>query len=192
LEAGLAAHDECFTPEPFQLITDRRQLKAFTDARRARMLHILADREATNQQLAATLGQPQGKVLYHVRVLLDAGLIRLVREEVNGGNVEKYYRATARLFGLRPDHAGSFGMAATALEAVAQEVASAERWHPQVSPDWEIRHRHLDSQRVAEFQDRLRALIAEYWGGPATTAPETPDAPLMAFAAVTYRAPSGE
>ena len=94
--------DTSFEPAPFLPVSEPKQLKAISDARRARILRILADREATNQQLAAALGEPQARVLHHVRVLLDAGLIRLVDERVRGGNVEKYYRATARLFGFRP------------------------------------------------------------------------------------------
>jgi hypothetical protein len=59
--------DETAEPVPFQIVSDPRQLKAFTDPIRNRILHILADRPATNQQLATTLGEPGAKVLHHVR-----------------------------------------------------------------------------------------------------------------------------
>lgn len=67
-----------FEPVPFQIVSDPQRLKAFTDPLQIRILHILADPEAANQQLARSLGEPQGKVLHHVRFLLDADLIRLV------------------------------------------------------------------------------------------------------------------
>src|SRR5829696_5979233 len=93
---------DTFLSEPFLVVDDPQQIKAFTDPLRVRVLVMLAERAATNQQVANLLGEPQAKVLYHLRFLLDAGLIRLVEQRVKGGNVEKYYRATARSYGLRP------------------------------------------------------------------------------------------
>src|SRR5215472_2003094 len=94
---------EPFEPVPLQVISDPQQLKAFTDPLRIRVVNFLKPRAATNQQIADALGEPQAKVLYHIRFLLDAGLIRLVDQQIRGGNVEKYYRALAHLFALRPE-----------------------------------------------------------------------------------------
>src|SRR5690348_3113629 len=84
----------------FYDVGDPEQLKAFTDPLRLRVLEILKAREATNKQIADELGQPPARVLHHVRVLAELGLIRLVDTQVKGGNVEKYYRAVARGFTL--------------------------------------------------------------------------------------------
>ncbi len=178
-----------FEPEPFQIVSDPRQLKAFTDPLRNRVLHILSDREATNQQLAAALGEPQAKVLHHVRFLLDVGLIRLVDQRISGGNVEKYYRATARLYGFRPDPAGSEPLPGAVVESVTQEVMASLSLWPDQDLGWEGRRVRISPERLNEFNDRLLALIAEYWGGPDTPARDDPGGNLMAFAAVTYRFP---
>jgi DNA-binding transcriptional ArsR family regulator len=181
-----------FEPEPFRIVSDPRQIKAYTDPLRIRILHILSDREATNHQLAAALGESQAKVLHHVRFLLDAGLIRLVEERVRGGNVEKYYRATARLYGLRPAPAESPALSGAVFESITQElVASATLW-PDRLPSWEGRRARLSPERVEKFNARLMALIEEYWGGPDTPPEDDPDGQLMAFAAVTYRFPGDE
>jgi DNA-binding transcriptional ArsR family regulator len=183
---------------PFQIVDDARQIKAFADPLRIRVLNVLSDRAATNQQIAQALGQPQARVLYHVRFLLDVGLIRLVEERVKGGNVEKYYRATARLFGLRPTtEFGREGLASAALDAVRQEVAASEAAWPDVPVPWESRRLRLPQERVDEFYERLIGLVHEYWGGPdtdataegAATVAEDPRAPGVCFAAVIYRDP---
>ena len=178
-----------FEPVPFVAISEPRQIKAYTDPLRIRILHILADRAATNQQLASALGQAQARVLHHVRFLLDAGLIRLVEERVRGGNVEKYYRAEARLFGLRPDPPDHAALSGAVFESVTQElVASLSLW-PDQGVSWEGRRSRLSPGRVEEFTTRLYDLIAEYWGGPDGPAPDDPEGTPMAFAAVTYRFP---
>lgn len=184
---------ERFEPQPFQIVSDLRQLKAFTDPIRNRILHILSDREATNQQLAQILGEPQAKVLHHVRFLLDVGLIRLVEERVRGGNVEKFYRATARLYGFRPTptdaEALSGPVSGAIFESVTQELVASLKLWPNQPLYWETRRTRLSPERVGEFNDRLLALIAEYWGDPDRPADEDPDANLMALAVAMYRFP---
>lgn len=183
---------EPFDPVPFQIVSNPQQLKAFTDPLRNRILHILSYREATNQQLAATLGESQAKVLHHVRYLLDAGLIRLVDQRIRGGNVEKYYRATARMYGFRPDPGDYESLSSAVFESITQElVASLSLW-PEQNLGWEGRRVRLSPERLKEFDNRLLALIAEYWGGPDAPARDDPDADMMAFAAVTYRFPGEE
>lgn len=178
-----------FEPVSFQPVSEPRQLKAFTDPLRNRILHILADHPATNQQLAAALGESQAKVLHHVRFLLDVELIRLVEQRISGGNVEKYYRASARLYGFRPDPTGMETLSGAVFEAVTQEVVASLALWPEQELGWEGRRARLSPERIKEFDDQLLSLIAEYWGGPDTPAPDDPDGELMAFATVTYRFP---
>lgn len=183
---------DAFQPAPFQIVSEPHQLKAFADPLRNRILHILADREATNQQLAAALGQSQAKVLHHVRVLLETGLIVLVAERIKGGNVEKFYRATARLYGIRakPDEESS--ITGPVFEGLLQEIVASETRWPEQPQSWELRRARLSPERVAEFTTRINALIGEYWGNGNDPAPDEPGAPLMAFASVTFRHPIDE
>lgn len=184
---------ERFEPEPFRVVSDLRQLKAFTDPMRNRLLHILANQEATNQQLASILGEPQAKVLHHVRFLLDAGLIRLVEQRVRGGNVEKFYRATAHLYGFRPNpddvETLSGPVSGAIFESVTQELVASLRLWPDQPLYWETRRARLSPARASEFDKRLLALIAEFWEGHDEPEIENPDAVLMAFATTMYRFP---
>jgi DNA-binding transcriptional ArsR family regulator len=182
-----------FEPVPFLPISDPRQLKAFADPMRNRILHILSNKEATNQQLAAALGEPQAKVLHHVRFLLDAGLIRLVEQRVRGGNVEKFYRATARVYGFRPDPADvetlTGPVSGAIFESVTQELIASLKLWPDQPLYWETRRTRLSEERLAEFDRRLLALLEEFWGRLDEPATGDPDANLIAFAGVMYRFP---
>jgi DNA-binding transcriptional ArsR family regulator len=196
-ETPTATTGDRFEPAPFQVVSEARQLKAFADPIRNRILHILAAREATTQQLATTLGEPQAKVLHHVRFLLDAGLIVLVEQRVRGGNVEKYYRATARLFGFRPDPADaaelSGPVSGAVLESVTQEfVASLTLW-PEQPLYWETRRARLSPERAEDFNRALLDLIEAYWDAPdASSQADDADSELMAFATAMYRFPGDE
>ena len=67
---------------------------AYAHPVRARALMILAARVASPREIAEELGEPLGKVSYHVRELRDAGLIELVETDGSSGGVQHFYRAT--------------------------------------------------------------------------------------------------
>jgi hypothetical protein len=96
----------------------------------------------------------------------------------------------ARLFGVRPPPELRPSLAGAEFEALRQEVeASVARW-PEQPIQWEGRHARLSPERAAEFHRRLLDLIAEYWGGPPDRlAEEDATAPMLGFAAATYRHP---
>lgn len=60
---------------------------------RCRALTILADREASPVEIGRELDIVASHVAYHVRVLHEAGLIRLTEETPRRGSVEHRYRA---------------------------------------------------------------------------------------------------
>jgi DNA-binding transcriptional ArsR family regulator len=75
---------------------DARLVKAISHPLRHRLLVRLNERVASPNELARELGEPLGRVSYHVRTLADIGAIELVRTEPRRGAVEHYYRAAVR------------------------------------------------------------------------------------------------
>jgi DNA-binding transcriptional ArsR family regulator len=63
---------------------------------RARAFTILTERTASPVEIAQEIGKDVGHVGYHVRKLLQLGLIELVREQPVRGAVEHFYRAIER------------------------------------------------------------------------------------------------
>lgn len=84
------------------IIETTEQLHALSHPLRQRILTVLSFDELTNKEISTALEESAPKVHFHVKELLNAGIIQLTREEVKGSIVEKYYTATARSFRLSP------------------------------------------------------------------------------------------
>jgi DNA-binding transcriptional ArsR family regulator len=83
---------------------DRNQLRLLADPVRQRLLKLLGLKEMSTSGLANALGdQAPSNLYYHVNRLCQAGLIRLVRTEPRRGTVEKFYRAVAKVFTVKPE-----------------------------------------------------------------------------------------
>jgi DNA-binding transcriptional ArsR family regulator len=109
-------------PEPPPALTIGRadQLKALGHPLRLRVLEVLGEggEQLTNRQLAQRLGVDPGHLHFHVRMLLNAGLIELAEGE---GRREKPYRAVATSIRVAPEllaAAAANDMRAAMLDAV--------------------------------------------------------------------------
>lgn len=72
------------------------QLSAIAHPLRSTILDLVLERAATVSELAAAVGRPHGTVSYHVNVLLDAGMLRIVRTRRVRAVEERYYGRTGR------------------------------------------------------------------------------------------------
>jgi DNA-binding transcriptional ArsR family regulator len=77
-------------------ITDPTIAKAYSHPLRVEILGLLDNRVTTPRQIATELGAGLSLTSYHVRQLLAARLIRLVKRRVVRGTIEHYYTATVR------------------------------------------------------------------------------------------------
>jgi len=100
-----ASKDMAYTPDIFELRTPG-QWKAFSHPIRLRILELLADDALTNEEIAAALGEQSGKLYFHTKRLLDAGLIVLDQTRRKGPITEKLYRAAGRRFLAPPPALG--------------------------------------------------------------------------------------
>jgi DNA-binding transcriptional ArsR family regulator len=177
-------------PVAYRELRRPREIKAFADPLRLRIIHILLERRATNQQVADALGEPPAKVFHHVRFLLNLGLIRLVDTRINGKNVEKFYRAVARSFIVRPDadllpetQVAALGAGLDGLRRDVLESAAAWDDDP---PRVLRRQAHLAPAQLEAFETRLRSLIQEYW---VETEGQSSGASRAVLTILTYREP---
>ena len=65
---------------------------------RSTLLDLVLERAATVSELAAAVGRPKSTVAHHVNVLVDAGMLKVVRTRRVRAIDERYYGRTARLF----------------------------------------------------------------------------------------------
>ncbi|WP_051966909.1 ArsR/SmtB family transcription factor [Kitasatospora mediocidica] len=83
--------------EPVMLLAPA-QFKALGHPVRHRMVNVLRQRPATLRQLTGALGMTKGTLAYHVRVLREAGLVRLAETRQVRGGTEQYFALVSRSF----------------------------------------------------------------------------------------------
>lgn len=81
--------------------TDADVLKALSHPLRRQIMTLVGDGVASPKELAATLGEPIPNVSYHVGILRDLGLIKVVRETPRRGAIERHYAAVKRSLSVR-------------------------------------------------------------------------------------------
>jgi DNA-binding transcriptional ArsR family regulator len=143
-------------------VTTPTQLRALSDRLRVTVVDMLLERAATVAELAAALERPKSTVAHHVNVLVDAGLLRVVRTRRVRAIDERYYGRTARTFYI--EVVRQPGDAATPVCINALSVAAAE-----AVPAYEadqlrttLRHARIPPERAAEFWKRVEALVREF------------------------------
>lgn len=70
------------------------KLKVLAHPIRMKILKQAQLGEISAKEASRDLGEPIGKVSYHVRVLADAGMLELTRQTPRRGAIESHYRAT--------------------------------------------------------------------------------------------------
>ena len=152
------------------------QWKAFSHPLRLRILEKLAEQPHTNEELAAALGEQSGKLYFHTKKLLDAGLIALDSTRQKGPITEKLYRAVARRFTAPPPVKGG------PLPPLEQYLVAGldlyrSTWAETNGLDGltELGF-HLvlpvEPERCLEFAARVRALFEDF-GAAGLAAPDT-------------------
>jgi DNA-binding transcriptional ArsR family regulator len=144
------------------VVRAQAQLRALADPLRATILDLLLERAATVAELAAAVRRPKSTVAHHVNVLVEAGMLRVVRTRRVRAIDERYYGRTARMFSVgivnRP------GEDPTTVHANALSVAAAESVPAHEADDLRsiLRHARISPQRAAEFWQRVDSVIREF------------------------------
>ena len=79
-------------------LTDPLQVQAIGNQLRTTILGLLHERAATVTEIAPAVGRPKSTVAYHVDVLHETGLVRVVKTRRVRAIEERYYGRTARMF----------------------------------------------------------------------------------------------
>lgn len=143
-------------------LTNPVQVQAIGNQLRTTILGLLHERAATVTEIASAVGRPKSTVAYHVDVLHEAGLVRVVRTRRVRAIEERYYGRTARMFyvgvGKGPGDAG-LPLDFNDFDVAAQESQSAYQAHRLWSF---IRHARIPPDRAAEFWTQVMALVHEF------------------------------
>ena len=84
-----------FQPADKLTVTSLETVKVLSDPLRLQILEQMLGQPVTVKQLAAELKIPQTKLYYHINMLEEHGLVRVVSTRVVSGIIEKQYWVTA-------------------------------------------------------------------------------------------------
>ena len=135
-------------------VTTPEQFKALGHPTRHRLLLALSQRQATISQLAAELRTNKGNVAHHLKVLADAGLVRVGgTRQVRGGTEQYYERSFTALEFTDQATTGA------AFQALATEIAAAD------DPFLAVRTLRLTAEHASKITAVLQDLTAEQGDG---------------------------
>ncbi|WP_251096348.1 winged helix-turn-helix domain-containing protein [Streptomyces sp. Caat 7-52] len=131
------------------------QFKALGHPVRHRMVNVFRQRPATLRQLAEALGMSKGTIGYHVRVLREAGLVRLSETRQVRGGTEQYFALVSRSFTVHQEApvGPEFLINAALGEMLPDEPGRATHTA--------LRHIWLSDAEAHALEARLRAMTAE-------------------------------
>lgn len=144
-------------------LTTPAQVRALGNPLRNTILGLLHERAATVTELSSAVRRPKSTVAHHVKVLTDAGMLRVVRTRRVRAIDEAFYGRTARLFYVQLDKPTGEGdeipLDFNDFEVAAREsgpaYAEGKLWGF-------IRHARIDDAQKENFWQRMAALVDEF------------------------------
>jgi DNA-binding transcriptional ArsR family regulator len=158
------------------------EAKALAHPLRVRILRLCAQQELTNKQLADRLSIRPGTVFYHVRLLLESGLLQPAEVRTGAsGALEKPYRSTGASWWLdNPLGSATPEVKFSPIAAFEQELHEAGPESVAFSSRITL---HLSPEDAQELDRRLLAVLDEY----VETDDERLDRPLHGGIVVFHR-----
>jgi DNA-binding transcriptional ArsR family regulator len=138
------------------------QLRAIADPLRMTLLDLVLERAATVAELASAVDRPNSTVAHHVGVLVQAGMLRVVRTRKVRAIDERYYGRTGRT--IRVGVIRRPGDTATPVCVNGLSVAAAESVpaHEADRLYSTLRHVRIPPERAAEFWRRVETLVRDF------------------------------
>ena len=138
------------------------QLRAMADPLRSTILDLLLERAATVSELAAAVRRPKSTVAHHVNVLMDAGMLRVVRTRRVRAIDERYYGRTARLFRVGVVNQPGDTPAVVCVNDLSVAAAESVPAHEADDLRTILRHVRIPPERASEFWEQVLALAQEF------------------------------
>ena len=136
------------------------RMKALGDPLRMTILDLVLEHAMTVTELAGRLRRPKGSVAYHVKVLLDAGLLQVVRTQKVRAIDERYYGRTGRTI--------VFEHGSDEIPFLNDVLAEADLQLPDevAAGGFTYRHARIPRERVEEYVQRLFEITLEFIAEP--------------------------
>jgi predicted transcriptional regulator len=77
------------------VVNSLEQIKALSSPYRIKIIETFDNKPASAKDISSRMGEPHGRVNYHIKTLAKVGILKLVDVSVKQGVVEKYYMPVA-------------------------------------------------------------------------------------------------
>ncbi len=148
--------------DDLMVVTAPEKLRALADPLRATLLELLLERAATVGEMARAVDRPRGTVSYHVNLLLDAGLVRVVRTRRVRAIDERYYGRLARTFYVGVITNPEDKQVVAALNGLAQAAAEAAPAHARDDLRCTLVHARIPIEEVRTFWAEVQELTRRF------------------------------
>jgi len=88
----------CGEMKDVMILRELDQIKAISQVYRLDIIDAFNNEEATAKMISERLNESHAKINYHIKILVKVGILKLVREKIKLGIVEKYYLPIAKKY----------------------------------------------------------------------------------------------
>jgi DNA-binding transcriptional ArsR family regulator len=177
-------------PRDVLFLTDPLQWKALSHPLRLSIVRLLRVKSMTNEELAKEIGVASGKLYFHTKMLLEAGLIKPAGTRQKAAITEKLYRATAMHFQTEPSGKGAHQFAS--IDSLIDLYKNTAKEYPELisAPENLVDYRllQLKPDQAAELKSKIQDLIEE---AVQSSQPHA-DAVPMALTVLYHRLPAAD
>ena len=144
------------------VVTAPGQLRALADPLRTTVLDLLLERAATVTEMAQAVGRPKSTVAYHVSLLVDVGLLRVVRTRRVRAIEERYYGRVARTLYIGALHRPEDKQVVSAINGLAEAAAEAAPAHAADDLRCTLLHARIPIEEVRNFWAQVQELARQF------------------------------
>jgi DNA-binding transcriptional ArsR family regulator len=144
------------------VVTAPEQLRALADPLRTTLLELLLERAATVTEMARAVDRPKSTIAYHVNLLVDAGLLRVVRTRRVRAIEERYYGRVARTLYIGMLNRPEDRQVAAAVNGLAEAAAESGPAHVADQLRCTLVHARIPIEEVRSFWGQVQELARRF------------------------------
>jgi DNA-binding transcriptional ArsR family regulator len=148
--------------EKMLVVTAPEQLRALADSLRSTLLELVLERAATVTEMAQAVDRPKSTVAYHVNLLVDAGLLRVVRTRRVRAIEERYYGRVARTFYIGALNRPEDKQVVAAINGVAEAAIESAPAHAADDLRCTLVHARIPVEEVRNFWSQVQELARRF------------------------------
>ena len=148
--------------EEMFVVTAPGQLRALADPLRGALLDLLLERAATVTEMAQAVDRPKSSVAYHVNLLVEAGLMRVVRTRRVRAIEERYYGRVARTYYVGVLSRAEDRKVVSAMNGIATAAAESAAAHAADELRCTLVHARIPIEEVRAFWAEVQAVARRF------------------------------